>query len=149
MCVIYLSKRQKTIITRIGVFAQGQILCLSPNGLQAGHCDAPPPHFGSLLIAFLAISDQYATFYFFSQNGCRRPFWTTENNFLSHFSPFQINKLLLFFLAKWLLAAILDDQKLLLIALLAISDKIATFPFFDFFFQNGRRLPFWMTENHF
>ena len=29
-------------ITRIGVL-QGQILCISPNGLQAGHCDAPPP----------------------------------------------------------------------------------------------------------
>ena len=33
-------------VTRIGVFVQGQILCMSPNGLQAGHCDAPPPHFG-------------------------------------------------------------------------------------------------------
>ena len=27
--------------TRIGVFARGQILCISPNGLQAGHCDVP------------------------------------------------------------------------------------------------------------
>ena len=27
------------IITRIGVFAQGQILCISPNGLQAGPRD--------------------------------------------------------------------------------------------------------------
>ena len=36
----------------------------------------------SLLIAFLTISDQYATFIFldfFPQNGCRRPFWMTEN----------------------------------------------------------------------
>ena len=48
--------------TRIGVFAQGQILCISPNGLQAGHCDAPPP-----------------------------PILMTENHFRSHFSPFQIN----------------------------------------------------------
>ena len=31
--------------TRIGEFAQGQILCISPNGLQAGHCDTPPPPF--------------------------------------------------------------------------------------------------------
>ena len=29
-----------TNLTRIGVFAQGQILCISPNGLQADHCDA-------------------------------------------------------------------------------------------------------------
>ena len=28
-------------LTRIGVFAQAKILCTSPNGLQAGHCDAP------------------------------------------------------------------------------------------------------------
>ena len=73
-------------IRRIGVFAQGQILCISPNGLQDGHCDAPPPHpilddQKLISIAFLAISDKYATFYFcisFSQNGCRRPFWMTE-----------------------------------------------------------------------
>ena len=51
----------------------------------------------SLSIAFLAISDQYATVFFCSQNGCRRPFWMTENHFRSHFSPFQINmKLFLF-----------------------------------------------------
>ena len=42
----------------------------------------------SLLIAFLTISDQYATLIFFPQNGCRRPFWMTENLFPSHFSPF-------------------------------------------------------------
>ena len=29
--------------TRIGVFAQRQILCVSLHGLQAGHSDAPPP----------------------------------------------------------------------------------------------------------
>ena len=45
-------------------------------------------HFGWPKIAFLAISDQYATFFllkFF------QPFWITENHFRSHFSPFQIN----------------------------------------------------------
>ena len=31
-----------------------------------------------VLIAFLAISDQYATLIFFSQYGCRRPFWMTD-----------------------------------------------------------------------
>ena len=45
-------------VAQIGVFAQGQILCISPNGLQAGHCDAPPPP---------------------------PPFWMTENEFRSHF----------------------------------------------------------------
>ena len=34
----------------------------------------------------------------FSQNGRRRPFWMTENNFRSHFSPFQINAQLFIFL---------------------------------------------------
>ena len=51
----------------------------------------------SLSIAFLVISDQYVTKLFFSQNGSRRTFWMTENHFLSHFSPFQINTRLLFF----------------------------------------------------
>ena len=64
---------------------------------------------------------------FFSQNGCRRPFWMTENHFRSDFSPFQINTQLRFFFPKWLPAAILDDQKSLLNAFLAISDQYATF----------------------
>ena len=51
----------------------------------------------SLLIAFFAISDQYATFNFFSQNGHRWPFWMTENNFQSHFSPIQFNTQIEFF----------------------------------------------------
>ena len=90
-------------------------------------------HFGWPKITFDRISRHFwsiRNFYFLSQNGCRRPFWMTENHFWSHFSPFQINKQLLFVLTKWLLAAILDDQKSLLIALLAISDQIATFLLF-------------------
>ena len=59
---------------------------------------------------------QYATSNFFefcSQNGRRQPFWMTENHFRSHFSPFQINTQLLFwiFFTKWQPAAILDDRK--------------------------------------
>ena len=58
-------------------------------------------HRKSLSIAFLTISYQYATFVLFcSQNGCRRPFWMTENSFWSHFSPFQINTQLWFFFHK-------------------------------------------------
>ena len=58
----------------------------------------------SLLIALLATSDQYATF--FLQNGGRRPFWKAS----------------------------LDDRKSLSIAFLAISDQYTTFLFFfDFF----------------
>ena len=47
----------------------------------------------SLLIAFLAILDQYIFIFFvnFWQNGCRRPFWMSEIHFRSHFWPFQIN----------------------------------------------------------
>ena len=62
---------KKEFKTRIGVFAQRQILCVSLHALQAGHSDAPPPPPNlddrkSLSIAFLAISDQYTTlFYFF------------------------------------------------------------------------------------
>ena len=57
----------------------------------------------SLLIAFLAISYQYATFVFD------------------------------FFFTKWPLAAILDDRKWLLIAFLAISDQYTTLIYLDFF----------------
>ena len=55
----------------------------------------------SLSIAFLAISDQYATFFlkFIYQNGRRPPFWKS----------------------------LLDDRKSLSIAFLAISDQYATF----------------------
>ena len=41
-------------------------------------------------------------------------------------------------------AAILDEQKSVSNAFLAISDQYATF-FFWFFFQNGRRPPFWKS----
>ena len=58
----------------------------------------------SLLIAFLAISDQYTTYIFLD-----------------------------FFFTKWHLAAILDDRKLLSITFLAISDQYATFIYFIFF----------------
>ena len=90
----------------------------------------------SLLITFLVISDQYATFIFlnfFSQNGCRRPFWMTENHFRMHFLPFQINAQLFFFEfffqnghrpPFW--KSLLDDRKSLSIAFLAISDQGCT-----------------------
>ena len=53
----------------------------------------------SLLIVFLAISDQYAILFFinlyflwfFLQNGHRRPFWMSEIHFRAQFWPFQIN----------------------------------------------------------
>ena len=69
-------------------------------------------------------------FDFFPQNGCRRPFWMTENHFQMHFSPFQI----FFKMAAgrhfgspfW---AILDDRKSLSITFLAISDQYTTFFF--------------------
>ena len=83
----------------------------------------------SLLIAFLTISDRYYNFYFcefFSQNGHWRPFWMCENQFRSHFWPFQIDmELFFYFLTKWPLSAILDFRKSLSIAFLAISDRSA------------------------
>ena len=69
-------------------------------------------------------------FYFlceiFVQNGCRRPFWMSENHFRSHFWSFQIDtqiNLFLKFLTKWLTSAILDVRNSLSIAFLAISDR--------------------------
>ena len=60
----------------------------------------------------------------------------TENQFQSHFSPFQINAQLQFFwifFTKWPQVAILDDRKSLSIAFLAILDQYVTFFFFKFF----------------
>ena len=75
-----------------------QLLFVSQNG-----CQQPFWMTENHFIAFLAISDQYATC--FSQNGCRRPFWMTENHFRMHFSPFQINTQLLFLLLFFKMAA--------------------------------------------
>ena len=56
----------------------------------------------------------------------------SENHFLSHFWPFQINTKLVFFLifTKWPAAPILDVRNSLLIAFLLISDRYATLIFF-------------------
>ena len=122
----------------------------------------------SLSIAFLAISDQYSTLFFFNfwQNGWPWPFWMSEIHFWSQFWPFQIDTEFFIFFP----AAILDVWKSLWIAFLAISDWSAILDvrnslsmeilaiqihtelkffifdktFFDFFWQNGRRRPFWM-----
>ena len=100
----------------------------------------------SLSIAFLAISDRYATLFFwgnFWQNGCRRPFWKFEIPFRSHFLPFQINRPFwiseIHFLSQFwpfqidteffFPAAILDVWKSLWITFLAISDRYATLLF--------------------
>ena len=77
----------------------------------------------SLSVAFLAISDQYATlfvfeifiFVIFLQNGCRQLFWMSENHIRSHFWPFQTNTQL----------------------------------FLNFILQNRCRRSFWMSEIHF
>ena len=108
----------------------------------------------SLSNVFLAISDQYATFIFFSQNGCQRPFWMTENHFRMHFSPFQINTQLFFFLiifSKWPPAVILEVP----FGPFWMTEnhfrshfspfQINTQLFFLNFFQNGRRPPFWKS----
>ena len=58
----------------------------------------------SLSVAFLAISEQYKTFFLnFVQNGRRRLFWIFKIHFRSHFWPFQIDTQLEFlkFLFLW------------------------------------------------
>ena len=83
----------------------------------------------SLLIAFLATSDRYATWFFFGnfwQNGCRR-------------------SLSIVFLAISDRLAILDFLNSLSIAILAISERYRILDR-D---RNYFRRPFWMSENHF
>ena len=102
----------------------------------------------SLFIAFLNISDQYATFLFFEfylQNGHWRPFWMTENHFRSHFSPFQINTQLLFFFHKMAAGGHFGWPKITFD--LITRHFRSTFIFFIFFYKMWR--PFWLTKNHF
>ena len=64
------------------------------------HKMAAGGHFGWPKITFWSHFSLFfrsiRNFDFFSQNGCRRPFWMTENHFQIHFSPFQINTQLFF-----------------------------------------------------
>ena len=87
-------------------------------------------------------------FWTYLQHGCRRPFWMNENNSdrISRYFGSIHNFYICF--AKWPPTAIFDDRRSLSFAFLAISDQYATFVF-NFFSQNGRRCPFWMTEHHF
>ena len=114
------------------------------NFIKKIHTMAAGGHFGRPKITFnliLAISDQYPNLIFFSHFGWPK---ITFNRISRYF-----RSILNFFFTKWLLAAILEDWKSLLIAFLTIADQYATFLFLDFFLQNGRWRPFWMTENHF
>ena len=74
-----------------------------------------------------------------------------ENHFCLRFLPFQIKAQLFsnFFSTKWPTAAILDTQKPLSFAFLAIFHKKQLLYFLIFFVQNGRRQSFLTPENHF
>ena len=84
----------------------------------------------SLSVAFLSISDQYATFFiFFLQNGCRR-----QIHFRSHFWLFWINTdFLKKFFTKWLPVAILDVPKSLSILISGHFRSIHNFFCFEIF----------------
>ena len=84
----------------IGVFAQGQILCISPNGLQPGHCDAPPPHFGWPKMNFDRISRNFREIRKFQRNTQISEKYAKILDDRSHFSPFQINTEFLLFCSK-------------------------------------------------
>ena len=73
-------------------------------------------------------------FYFFSQNGCWRPFWMTDNHFRSHFSPFQISMQLFFlwFFRKMAAGGHFGWPNI-------TFDRISRH-------QNGRWRPFWKSD---
>ena len=116
------------------------------------HKMAAGGHFGWPKITFDGISRHFRSmhnFLFFLQNGCRRPFWMTENHFRSHFSLFQINTQLLFFLiffhknGCWRPFWMTENHFWSYFSPFQINTQLL------FFSQNGCRRPFWMTENHF
>ena len=105
----------------------------------------------SLFMTFLAISDQYATFFLhkMAANGHFRWPKITFDRISRHFR--SMRNLFYFFFKMatgrhyrspfW---AILEDRKSLSIAFLAISDQYTTFYFY--FFPNGRQRPFWKSD---
>ena len=111
----------------------------------------------SFSIAFLAISDQYATFIFRKfRHKCPPAVILDHRKSLSiAFLAIsdQCATFFCLFLTKLTPAAILDDQKSLLIApliaFLAISYQYTSLIFLKIWSLNGRRRLFWMTEYHF
>ena len=89
----------------------------------------------SLWIAFLAISDQYATLIFFSPNCCWRPFWITENHFLIAFLAIseQYTTFIDFFVHKMAAGGHFGWPKITFDGIFAISDQCTIF----YFVHNG------------
>ena len=151
--------------------------CVYPRMVYRLAIVMPPPILDGrkwILIAFLAISDQYATLIFFHKMAAGGHFWwpkITFDRISRHFWSIRN----FYFFTKWLPAAILDDRKSLFIAFLAISDQYTTFFFTNWlpaailddrnslwshfspfqintqlfcviFFQNGRQRPFWKSD---
>ena len=117
---------------------------------------------------------------FFLQNGCRRPFWMSENHFRVAFLAIS-DQYATFFIFFYKMAAVghLDARNSLWITFLVTLDQYNFFFFFFFykmaasghfgcskitfdlisghfrtiriwnFRQNGCRRPFWMSEIHF
>ena len=88
----------------------------------------------SLLVAFLAISDQYNFLFNFCYKmaaighfGCPK---FTLDHIYGHFRSIQI--FIFLFFTKWLPVVILDVRKFLSISFLAISDRYATLILFYF-----------------
>ena len=161
-------KRQIHFLTRIGV---------SPNGLQVGHFGWPKITFDRISRHFGSMCNLNFVLNFVHKMAAGCHFGWLKITFDHISRHFRSIRNFYFFFTKWLAAAILDDRKSLLIALLATSDQNATLLFFSkwpsaailddrkslsitflaisdqysnfFFSQNGCRRPFWMTKNHF
>ena len=97
-------------------------------------------------ITFLAILDQYGIFYFLTK-------WppalilNVQNSLSITFLAISDRYATLFFweiLTKWLPSAILDVRNSLLIVFLGHFRSIRNFIFFGNFWQNGCRRPFWI-----
>ena len=114
-----------------------------------GHFGWPKITFDRISRHFTSIHNFYIFWIFFPQNGCRRPFWMTENHFWSHFSPFQINMQLLFFSQNGCRRPFWMTENHFRSHFSPFHINTQLLYFLDFFPQNGCRRPFWMTENHF
>ena len=109
--------------TRIGVFAQGQILCISRMVYRLAIVMPPPPP---------------------------TPFWMTENEFRSHFSPFQINTQLFIFFPKMAAGGHFRLPKITFDRISRHFRSILNFNFFGILFTIGwPKIPFDRISRHF
>ena len=134
--------------TRIGVFAQGQILCISPNGSQASH---PKMNFDRISHHFRSIHNFLFVLFRFHKMAAGGHFgWPkiTFDRISRHFRSKRNFDFFWIFFYKMAAGGHFGCPKITFDRISRHFRSIRSFDFFGFFSQNGCRRSFWMTKNH-